>query len=88
MISLMAEQEEDLKSFFEELKDLYKEEKRDFVWEWEQIANSKDAGLFLCFIAYNLSRDVLHGPLPDHLHSRMVFDKNRWIKEYFSYINR
>ncbi len=85
----MAEQDEDLKSFFEELRDCYKEEKRDFVWEWEDVAkSSKDVGSFVCFIAYNLSRDVLHGPLPDYLHSRMVFEKNRWTKEYFNYLNR
>jgi hypothetical protein len=78
---------QDLESFFKELKECYSKEGAAFVWDWEEITSvSKDARMFVYFIAYNLAHNVLHGPLPDYLHSRMVFENNRWTKEYFSYL--
>lgn len=82
--------EEELRTFFEELKDFHLKEKHEFVWDWEQmIKNTKREGEtrdFVYYIAYNLSKNILHGPLPSSLHSRMIFDTNVWSKRYFDYL--
>jgi hypothetical protein len=86
------EEENDLMKFFEELKEIYVREKQDFVWKWESvtknIANKSPAGTrdFLHWVAFNLSKNVLHGPLPDHIHARMVFEKDKWTKKYIDYL--
>jgi hypothetical protein len=82
--------EEELRVFFEELKDFHLKEKHEFVWDWGQmLKNTKEQGEtrdFVYYIAYNLSKNILHGPLPSSLHSRMVFDTNVWSKRYFDYL--
>lgn len=88
MNHLMIEKDDDLKSFFDELKDCYDKEGVNFSFDWSEIKKySTNPTAFVYYIAYNLSKNVLHGPLPDHLHSRMIFEKNRWTKEYFKHVN-
>lgn len=85
----------DLQIFFKELKDFYSKNNQEFIWTWEQIEekhsvwNSKNNNVvrdFIYYIAYNLSKNVLHGPLPAHLHSRMMFESNNWTKKYIQYL--
>lgn len=81
------------KVFFEELRDSYLSEKHDFVWNWADILETsqipKDVAVkdFVHYIAYNLSHNILHGPLPRHLHNRMILDSNNiWSKRYVQYL--
>jgi len=79
----------DLESFFNELKDQYSKEKQNFPWSWDDIGKEPDKSTtkdFVYYIAYNLGKNILHGPLPSHLHSRMIFDKNMWTKRYVNFL--
>lgn len=88
----------DLQEFFSELEDSYIKEKQEFVWDWagiKQIAESKNLppGVdmladYVCFIAYNLAKNVLHGRLPDRLHARMMFEKSDWTRKYADFLGR
>lgn len=82
------EEENDLMKFFEELKEVYVREKQDFVWDWDVISKSKNSSNkdFLHWVAFNLSKNVLHGPLPDHIHARMIFETDKWTKRYVDYL--
>ena len=74
---------EELKAFFEELKEFHLKGKHDFIWDWDQIVDADEISVtrdFVYYIAFNLSKNILHGPLPRSLHSRMVFDSNAWSK--------
>jgi hypothetical protein len=80
----------ELRAFFEELRDCYLNEKQEFIWNWDQVSSpDKDQQLtkdFVYYIAFNLSKNILHGPLPSHLHSRMVLDNNIWGKKYCEFM--
>jgi hypothetical protein len=88
----------ELKMFFEELKDCYVKEKQSFNWEWEQIAKPtavianppyksiESCREFVYYIAYNLGKNILHGPLPSHLHSRMILENSKWGKKYCEFL--
>jgi len=88
----------DFKKFYEELKDCYIKQNQRFNWDWETIEKlSKNSHLisqksenvmkdFLYYIAFNLSKNILHGPLPNHIHTRMVLDQNNWCKKYVEYL--
>lgn len=81
-----APMKEDQK-FFEELKDCYVKEKQEFNWNWDLVVDNKNKTMdFLYYIAFNLSKNILHGPLPDHIHTRMVLEKNNWSKKYIEYL--
>jgi hypothetical protein len=84
---------DDLESFFNELKDHYSKERQNFPWSWEDINKSCNSDSkpqtshdFVYYIAYNLGKNILHGPLPSHLHSRMIFDKNMWSERYVRFL--
>lgn len=88
---------EDLESFFNELKEQYSKEKQNFPWSWENVCTAKSAyGVldsddsttrnFVYYIAYNLGKNILHGPLPSHLHSRMILNKNMWSEMYVKFL--
>jgi hypothetical protein len=77
----------DFKEFFEELKDCYIKEKQDFNWNWNLVSDDlKGVEDFVYYIAFNLSKNILHGPLPNHIHTRMVLEKNNWSKKYIEYL--
>lgn len=83
----MSSQHEERRVFFEDLREIYARENRDFHWEWEQVNSSPELERVLSYLAYNLSKSVLHGPLPDHLHNRMVLASgNEWSRAYFEYL--
>jgi hypothetical protein len=78
----------DLKSFFEELKDCYSKQGQNFNWDWNSLVkdlNSNSPKILLHYIAFNLSKNIIHGPLPSHLHARMVLDNTNWSKQYVEY---
>lgn len=81
---------EELEKFFEELRDCYLKERQNFNWRWgDIIAKNKNdivSKNFVYYIAYNFSKNVIHGPLPGHIHSRMVLDNNLWSKKYIEYL--
>jgi hypothetical protein len=79
---------EDLQSFFNELKEHYFKEKQNFPWTWEGVdSDNATTRNFVYYIAYNLSKNILHGPLPSHLHSRMIFDnRNMWSERYVKFL--
>lgn len=88
----------DLEDFFKDLKAQYERERQDFVWGWgDLLETSKNKSLppgcdmltdYVCFIAYNLAKNVLHGRLPSHLHSRMMFKKSGWVNKYVEFLDR
>lgn len=88
----------DLQDFFEELKASYAKERQDFVWDWAGIREAADSknlppGVdmladYVCFIAYNLAKNVIHGRLPDRLHARMMFEKSDWARRYVDFLER
>lgn len=93
MLTLKANLMEDLESFFNELKEQYSREKQNFPWSWDGVAKSgyvldSDSSTrnFVYYIAYNLGKNILHGPLPSHLHTRMIFDKNMWSEMYVKFL--
>jgi hypothetical protein len=74
--------------FFEELARVYSSENRHPNWEWEDIESNSHLDEILSYMAYNLSKSVLHGPLPDALHNRMVLgNTNEWNRAYLEYLN-
>jgi hypothetical protein len=78
---------EELEGFFEELREQYTKEKQNFPWTWDGIkSDEKKTKDFVYYIAYNLGKNILHGPLPAHLHSRIIFDKNMWIDKYVNFL--
>lgn len=78
----------ELQTFFNELRECYKSQRSEFYWTWEEISNkNEDVEDFVYYIAFHLSKDILHGPLPDDLHSRMVFTKNKWAAKYIKYLS-
>lgn len=78
---------EDLQCFFSELRDQYSKERQNFPWSWVEVQSDQDqTKKFVYFIAYNLSKNILHGPLPSHLHSRMILDKNTWSQRYVDFL--
>lgn len=84
--------------FFRELEECYARERHDFAWDWESlvgVAGSRNlpSGVdmlsdYVCFIAYNLAKNILHGQLPDNLHNRMIFQKSEWSRKYFEFLER
>lgn len=88
----------DLEEFFRELERRYRKEKQDFVWDWEglnDISASKNLppghdmlSDYVCFIAYNLAKNVIHGRLPDPIHARMMFYGGDWSRKYAEYISK
>jgi hypothetical protein len=88
----------ELQEFFKDLKECYDKEKQEFVWEWnviEETSKSKNLPLrtdmlsdYVCFIAYNLAKNVLHGELPDNLHNRMMFQKSDWARKYIEFLEK
>lgn len=86
----------DLEVFFRALKVQYAKEGREFVWDWEMLeeiseGRSSPPGMtseMVHFIAYNLAKNVMHGPLPSHLHSRMIFDRGDWSRRYVEFLER
>lgn len=93
-----APMQDEFKKFYDELKDCYKEQNQRFNWDWNTIEKlSSNSHLisqkpdnvmkdFLYYIAFNLSKNILHGPLPNHIHTRMVLDKSNWCKKYIEYL--
>mgnify|MGYP003349642189 CR=1 FL=1 len=76
--------EEDTLEFFRDVKDCYAKESQEFTWEFDDIRRLGDDILF--YLSFNLSKNILHGPLPSNLHARMIFNKNPWSKRYFDYL--
>lgn len=79
---------EDLQSFFKELEEQYSKEKQNFPWTWGGVdSDNATTRTFVYYIAYNLSKNILHGPLPSHLHVRMILDnKNMWSEKYVKFL--
>jgi hypothetical protein len=80
---------EDLEQFFKDLKSCYSKEGREIQWDWDIIVvkDKNDMESMLFYMAFNLSKSSLHGPLPDHLHNRMMLSENEWSKAYFKYLD-
>lgn len=76
------------KAFFDELRECYLREGAEFNWTWEEISKTRPTSTdeFVYYIAFHLGKDILHGPLPDNLHSRMIFTKNKWAEKYIKYL--
>lgn len=73
------------REFFEDIKDCYKRENQDISWTWEEMqSNGSEDTLF--YLAFNLSKNIMHGPLPDRLHNRMTLQPNQFAKAYFNYL--
>jgi hypothetical protein len=77
---------EDSKVFFEDIKNYYEKESRDISWCWEDLSTMADARSILFYLAFNLSKNVMHGPLPQHLHNRMALESHQFSKAYFDYL--
>lgn len=79
-----------LESFFMDLKKVYVKERRDFVWDWDAVRRlpGGESNDFVQFVAFNLAKDVLHGQLPDPIHSRMVLEGGEWAKRYMEFLER
>lgn len=80
----------DLEIFFEELKKQHVKERQDFVWDWAGMRNLPSAtqSEFVHFIAFNFAKNILHGPLPDNLHSRMILAGGEWPKKYVEFLEK
>lgn len=77
----------DLESFFMDLKDQYAKERSPFLWEWPVSTNRLDAEEMVRFLAFNLAKNVMHGPLPGHLHSRMILKPGEeWGRKYVEFL--
>ena len=73
--------------FFEDLKRMYSSENRDIHWGWEELESNSNLDGILSYLAYTLSKSIIHGPLPDSLHNRMVLGSgNEWRKAYSEYM--
>ena len=80
---------EEFKAFFDDLKRYYSSENREMSWDWrdlESVASESDRESILFYLAFNLSKNVIHGPLPQHLHNRMALEINEFSKAYFNYL--
>lgn len=77
--------EEDTLQFFRDVKDCYAKESQEFTWEFDDIRRLGDDILF--YLSFNLSKNILHGPLPDRLHNRMILSSNEWTKTYVKYLH-
>lgn len=73
------------KEFFEDIKECYTKENHKISWNWEDMS-SRSSDEILFYLAFNLSKNILHGPLPDRLHNRMVLEPNSFSKAYFNYL--
>lgn len=88
----------ELEEFFGELQRQYKLEKQEFVWDWEGVSRTAESRNlppnvdmltdYVCFIAFNLAKNVMHGQLPDPLHTRMIFNKSEWVNKYIEFLER
>lgn len=76
---------EDRRDFFDELERCYAKEGRGLPWTWESL-EGKDMDPILFYLAFSLSKNMLHGPLPDQLHNRMVLSDNEWCRAYLRYL--
>lgn len=76
----------ELESFFNELRDCYSREKQGFPWSWKDMGDRDSTRDFVYYIAFNLGKNILHGPLPNNLHSRMILDKNMWSERYVRFL--
>jgi hypothetical protein len=76
---------EDLTRFFEELRDIYVKESQEFNWDARDVEISGGEEL-LSYMAFNLSKNILHGPLPDSLHNRMILSSSNWSRLYVEYL--
>lgn len=74
------------KEFFDDLKDCYRRENQEISWTWDEMASSASEDI-LFYLAFNLSKNILHGPLPERLHNRMVLESNNFCKSYFKYLS-
>lgn len=74
------------KTFFDDLKKHYSSANREMSWDWSDLASKPDRELILFYLAFNLSKNVIHGPLPQHLHNRMALETNQFSKAYFIYL--
>lgn len=96
---IKAPMENEFKEFYDELKNCYLKENQKFNWDWtaiEKLSNNSEIISqkpdnvmkdFLHYIAFNLSKNILHGPLPNHIHARMVLDSDtQWGKRYVEYL--
>lgn len=77
---------EDRRSLFEELKRCYLKEGREMQWTWESLEGKEDIDYLLFYMAFSLGKNVLHGPLPDSLHNRMMLSDNVWCRAYVEYL--
>lgn len=77
---------EDRKEFFDELERCYAKEGKGMQWTWESLKEKEDMDAILFYSAFSLSKNMLHGPLPDHLHNRMMLSENEWCRAYFRYL--
>lgn len=75
------------KALFEDIKSYYEKESRDISWRWEDLASNNACESILFYLAFNLSKNVIHGPLPQQLHNRMALDTNQFSKAYFDYLD-
>ena len=77
----------DLESFFMELKSQYAKERSPFMWEWPINVDPYVAEEMVRFLAFNLSKNVMHGPLPSHLHARMILKSGEeWGRKYVEFL--
>lgn len=77
---------EDRRDFFEELKKCYAREGGEMQWTWESLKEKEGMDSILFYMAFSLGKNMLHGPLPDHLHNRMVLSDNEWCRAYLRYL--
>lgn len=68
----------DLELFFEKIKDVYGKENCKIDWSWEDIKQQDNEELIF-YLALNLSKNIIHGPLPKELHNRMAFENNFFL---------
>ena len=74
-------------AFFRDLKKQYEKERSPFIWEWPITSSAEDAEEMVRFIAFNLAKNIMHGPLPGHLHSRIILHPGReWGKKYVEFL--
>lgn len=80
----------DLEVFFEELKKQHAKEGQQFEWDWDELKAVPGCvpSDFLEFVAFNFAKNVLHGPLPNNLHSRMILSCGEWPKKYVEYLEK
>lgn len=77
---------DDRKEFFEDVAACYRRENQDISWSWEDISSNKMSEEIVFYLAFNLSKNIIHGPLPDRLHNRMILEQNGFSRAYCSYL--